>query len=94
VPDRAEENKTGPFAADVASYRLHPAAENKAKKTTIGIYTDAARWFAAFHRTLVAIEHGIRRAHLAGITVRQDGAWTMQAARCLLMGCSGRSEEG
>lgn len=64
VPDRAEENKTitaprwrtrqpkqldaGPFAADVASYRLHLAAENKAKKT-IGIYTDAARWFAAAH---------------------------------------------
>jgi hypothetical protein len=64
VPDRAEENKTtavprwrtrhpkpldaGPFAADVASFRLHLAAENKAGKT-IELYTDAVRWFAACH---------------------------------------------
>jgi integrase len=62
VPVRAEENETfavprcrtrrpkqldaGPFAADIASFRLHLAAENKAGKT-IGIYTDAVRWFAA-----------------------------------------------
>jgi hypothetical protein len=62
TPDRAEENETvvvprcrtrrpkqldaGPFAADVASFRLHLAAENKAGKT-IGIYTDAVCWFAA-----------------------------------------------
>ena len=35
----------GPFAADIASFRLHLAAENKAAGT-IRIYTDAARWFA------------------------------------------------
>ncbi len=34
---------------------------------------------------LVVIEHGTRRAHLAGITANPDGAWTTQAARNLLM---------
>jgi len=36
----------GPFAADVSSFELHLAAENKAA-ATIRIYTDAPRWFAA-----------------------------------------------
>jgi integrase/recombinase XerD len=35
----------GPFAADVASFRLHLAAENKAPGT-IRIYTEAPLWFA------------------------------------------------
>jgi hypothetical protein len=35
----------------------------------------------AFHRTLIVIEHGTRRVHLAGITANPDGAWTAQAAR-------------
>jgi putative transposase len=34
---------------------------------------------------LIAIEHGTRRVHLAGITVSPDGAWTTQAARNFLM---------
>jgi hypothetical protein len=34
---------------------------------------------------LLAIEHGTRRAHPAGITTHPDGAWTTQAARNLLM---------
>ena len=34
---------------------------------------------------LIVIEHGTRRAHLAGITARPDGAWTTQAARNSLM---------
>jgi transposase InsO family protein len=34
---------------------------------------------------LIVIEHGTRRAHLAGITTSPDGAWTTQAARNLLM---------
>jgi transposase InsO family protein len=33
---------------------------------------------------LVVIEHGIRRAHLAGVTAHPDGAWTTQAARNFL----------
>ena len=42
-PGRLE---AGPFAADVASFRLHLAAENKAAGT-IRIYTEAPLWFAA-----------------------------------------------
>jgi hypothetical protein len=38
----------GPFAAGIASFRLHLAAENK-DAGTIRIYTDATRWFAASH---------------------------------------------
>ena len=34
---------------------------------------------------LIIIEHGTRRAHLAGITANPDGAWTTQAARNFLM---------
>ena len=34
---------------------------------------------------LVVIEHGIRRARLAGVTAHPDGAWTTQAARNFLM---------
>jgi transposase len=34
---------------------------------------------------LVVIEHGTRRAHLAGITANPDGAWTTRAARNFLM---------
>ena len=36
------------FGADVASFRLHLAAENKAERT-IRAYTEAVRWFAAAH---------------------------------------------
>jgi len=38
----------GPFGADIASFELHLAAENKAA-ATIRIYTEAPRWFAAAH---------------------------------------------
>jgi transposase len=34
---------------------------------------------------LIVIEHGTRRAHLAGVTANPDGAWTTQAARNFLM---------
>jgi hypothetical protein len=42
-PGRLE---AGPFAAEVFSFRLHLAAENKAAGT-IRIYTEAPLWFAA-----------------------------------------------
>jgi hypothetical protein len=45
---RSGELDAGPFAADIASFRLHLAAENKAAGT-IRIYTDAACWFATSH---------------------------------------------
>jgi site-specific recombinase XerD len=38
----------GPLAADIASFRLHLAAENKAERT-IRIYCEAVRWFAGAH---------------------------------------------
>jgi transposase InsO family protein len=34
---------------------------------------------------LIVVEHGSRRAHLAGVTAHSTGAWTVQAARNLLM---------
>ena len=34
---------------------------------------------------LIVIEHGTRRAYLAGISANPDGAWTTQAARNFLM---------
>ena len=40
---------------------------------------------------LIVIEHGTRRAHLAGITANPDGAWTTQAARNILMDLSQRT---
>jgi integrase/recombinase XerD len=45
-PRRPKQLDAGPFGADVDSFRLHLAAENKARKTLTG-YTQAARWFAA-----------------------------------------------
>jgi putative transposase len=40
---------------------------------------------------LIVIEHGSRRARLAGITANPDGAWTTQAARNILMDLSQRA---
>ena len=39
---------------------------------------------------LIVIEHGTRRAHLAGITTNPDDAWTTRAARNFLMDLGGR----
>ena len=57
---RPKQLEAGPFAADVASFGLHLAAENKAAGT-VRTYAEAALWFAAAHR-------GIRgsRARRAG----------------------------
>ena len=40
---------------------------------------------------LILIEHGTRRAHLAGITANPDGAWTTQAARNFLIDLGARA---
>ena len=45
---RPGQRDASPFAADVASFGLHLAAENKAEGT-IRIYTEAPWWFAAAH---------------------------------------------
>ena len=45
---RPKSLEAGPFAADVASFRLYLAAENKAAGT-VRTYTEAALWFAAAH---------------------------------------------
>ena len=45
---RPKQLEAGPFAVDVASFRLHLAAENKAAGT-VRTYTEAALWFAAAH---------------------------------------------
>jgi hypothetical protein len=34
---------------------------------------------------LIVVEHGSRRVHLAGITAHPTGAWSVQAARNLMM---------
>jgi len=41
---------------------------------------------------LIIIEHGTRRAHLAGITAHPDGAWTTQAARNFLIDAGHRAD--
>jgi integrase/recombinase XerD len=45
---RARQLDAGPFSADIASFRLHLAAEHKAEGT-IRIYCEAACWLAAAH---------------------------------------------
>jgi site-specific recombinase XerD len=64
----------GPFAADIASFRLHLAAENKAAGT-IRIYTDAARWFAASH--LLAETDRTRWEQVDAADVRRWLVWLL-----------------
>ena len=44
------------------------------------------RWMSA----LIVVEHGFRRAHLVGVSAHRTGAWTIQAARNLLMDLADR----
>ncbi|HEV3289145.1 MAG TPA: hypothetical protein VG123_09130, partial [Streptosporangiaceae bacterium] len=45
-PPQPKELDAGPFEAEVASFRLHLAAEGKSGRT-IHTYIEAVRWFAA-----------------------------------------------
>ena len=64
----------GPFAADIASFRLHLAGENKAAGT-IRIYTDSVRWFAASH--LLAETGKTRWGQVGAADVRRWLVWLL-----------------
>ncbi len=64
----------GPFAADVASFRLHLAAGNKAPGT-IRIYTEAPLWFAAAH--LLGETGKSRWGQVGAQDVRQWVTWLL-----------------
>jgi site-specific recombinase XerD len=71
---RAGQLDAGPFAADIASFRLHLAAENKAAGT-VRIYCDAACWFAASH--LLAETDKTRWGQVGAADVRRWVAWLL-----------------
>jgi site-specific recombinase XerD len=66
--------EAGPFAVDVASFRLHLAAENKAAGT-IRIYTEAPLWFAAAH--LLGETDKTRWSQVGSRDVRRWVAWLL-----------------
>jgi hypothetical protein len=72
---RRAELDPGPFAADIASFRLHLAAENKAAGT-IRIYIDAACWFAASQ--LLAETDKTRWEQVDAPAVRQWVVWLLE----------------
>jgi site-specific recombinase XerD len=71
---RAGQLDAGPFAVDIASFRLHLAAENKAAGT-IRIYCGAVRWFAASH--LLAETDKTRWGEVGAADVRRWVAWLL-----------------
>jgi hypothetical protein len=100
VPDPRVESKTlvlrrqgvhrpklleaGPFAADVASFRLHLATGNKAAGTVL-TYTEAALWIAAAHLLRTASLQAQGRRNLTERTRRRHDGHARSAVR---RGCS------
>jgi putative transposase len=96
-----------PIAASTVWQILHDAgigpAPRRAGPTWKQFLTAQARGILAvdfFHvhtvllrriYALIIIEHGTRRAYLAGITANPDGVWTTQAARNFLMDLGARA---
>ncbi|HTU77045.1 MAG TPA: tyrosine-type recombinase/integrase [Trebonia sp.] len=66
--------EAGPFAADVASFRLHLAAENKAP-ATVRTYTEAVLWFAAAY--LLAETGKCRWEQVSGQDVQRWTVWLL-----------------
>ena len=71
---RPRQLDAGPFAADVASFGLHLAAENKAAGT-IRIYTEAPLWFAAAY--LLGETDKTRWEQIDAQDVRRWVAWLL-----------------
>lgn len=71
---RPRQLEAGTFTADVVSFRLHPAAENKAAGT-IRIYTEAPLWFAATY--LLGETGKTRWSQVDSRDVQQWVAWLL-----------------
>jgi site-specific recombinase XerD len=80
---RRKQLEAGPFAADVASFALHLAAENKAAGT-VRTYAEAALWFAAEHllrETGKTSWHQVSAQDVQRWTVRLLGLYSDACAR-------------
>jgi putative transposase len=65
------------------TWRQFLTAQTKATVAVDFVHVDTVRLTRIY--ALIAVEHGFRRAYLAGVTAHPTGAWTTQAARDLLM---------
>jgi putative transposase len=65
------------------TWRQFLTAQAKAVLAVDFLHVDTV--FLTRSYALIAVEHGSRRAHLAGVTAHPTGAWTTQAVRNLLM---------
>jgi hypothetical protein len=65
------------------SWRQFLTAQAKAVLAMDFVHVDPV--FLTRIYALIAVEHGFRRAHLAGVTAHPTGAWTTQVTRNLMM---------
>jgi transposase InsO family protein len=72
--------RTAPVGSNLAPV---PHAQSKAVLAVDFLHGDTV--FLTRIYALIAVEHGTRRAYLAGVTAHPTGAWTTQAVRNLLM---------